>query len=124
MHDYEQYPADADVELSHIPGLGEAEGAMVVHSSDGATLVLNDIIFNMPHQAGPIGWLMRHVTRSTGEPLISRIGRLLLVKDPHELRNWLLEQAERPDLRRLVVSHHEMVEQRPGEVLRRVAESL
>jgi hypothetical protein len=121
---YDAYPSDASVELCHIPGLGEAEGAMTVHSSDGRTLVLNDIVFNMPHQPGLIGWLMRHATRSTGEPVISRVSRLLLVRQPQALKAWLLEQAERSDLCRLIVSHHEMVSDRPGEVLRRVAEAL
>jgi hypothetical protein len=124
VQDYEAYPTDASVELCDIPGLGQAEGAMVVHSSDGTTLVLNDIIFNMPHQPGLIGWLMRYATRSTGEPVISRVSRLLLVRQPQNLKAWLLEQAQRPDLCRLIVSHHEMVSDRPGEVLRRVAEAL
>ena len=121
---YEEYPTDASVEMSYIPGLGEAEGAMIVHSSDGTTLVLNDIVFNMPHQPGLIGWMMRYITRSTGEPRISKISRLLLAKQPQQLKQWLLEQADRSDLCRIIVSHHQMVVDRPGEVLRGVAESL
>ena len=114
------------------PTIEELDEAIITGKSirelrDGQEIegeLLNDIVFNMPHQPGLIGSLMRYATRSTGGPVISRVSRLLLVRQPQALKAWLLEQAERSDLCRLIVSHHEMVSVRPGEVLRRVAEAL
>jgi hypothetical protein len=121
---YEDFPADRDVRLEMIEGTGGAEGAMIVRSADGVTVVVNDVVFNLPHRPGLSGFVLRHLTRSTGGPRVSRLARLTLVKDAGALRAHLLRLAETADLRRLVVSHSEPVLDDAAGALRQAAATL
>lgn len=121
---YEDLPADDTVRLETLSGIGGGEGAMIVRSKDGATVVLNDVLFNMPHGKGLTGLMFRHVTQSTGGPRISRIVRWFLMKDRAGLRSSLERLAQTPDLRRIVVSHHRTITDDPAGTLRRVAATL
>jgi len=121
---YQDFPADDAIQLDPIPGLADAEGVMVVKSSDGVTLVFNDLLFNMPHGKGVMGLVFRHLTQSTGGPRISRLVRWFLLKDRPALRDQLLQLAATPDLRRIIVSHHRTISDDPAAVLRGVAASL
>lgn len=106
---YDEFPEDDSVSLLHLHGAGDKEGAMVVRSEAGTTVVLNDVLFNMPHQTGFAGWIFRHVTQSSGGPRVSRIARWFIVKDKGVLREELLRLAQEPNLRRIIVSHHEPI---------------
>jgi hypothetical protein len=122
---YEDFPADPYVSLQTLAGVKETEGVMCVRASeDDLTLVFNDVVFNMPHSKGLIGWVLRHITASSGGPRVSRIARLFMVKDAQALRADLLRLASLPGLRRVIVSHHEMITGTPAETLRAVADSL
>lgn len=112
------------IRLEHLDGIREAEGVLTVSSGPAATLVFNDAIFNMPHDRGLAGFILRHVTASTGGPRVSRLFRLLAVKDRAAFRGHLERLADTPGLTRIVVSHHERIADRPAETLRRVAASL
>lgn len=107
---YEDFPADAAVSLETLAGIGEAEGVMIVREAAGVTLVFNDAIFNMPHTKGIAGLIFRYITASTGGPRISRLFRLFVLKDRAALREHLLRLADLDGLRRVIVSHHRMVE--------------
>lgn len=123
--DYQAFsPPDGSVRLEQIDGVGEAEGVMVVRSDDGTTLVFNDLIFNMPHLPGPSGLFFRYVSQGTGGPRITRIGRLIMIKDKRACRASLESLAELPGLQRIIVSHHETITAEPAAVLRRIAHSL
>jgi hypothetical protein len=121
---YDEYPSDADVRLEHLAGTRDAEGVMIVRSSDGVTLVFNDIVFNMPHLSGFQGFILRHVTRSSGGPRVSRIGRLFLVKDKRAVRSALEQLASTPGLTRVLVAHHETIATDPANALRAAAATL
>lgn len=121
---YDDLPADPAVSARHLAGVRDAEGVLLVRSRDGATLVLNDVVFNMPHVAGPSGFVLRHVTQSTGGPRITRIGRWFVVRDRAALRRDLEELAATAGLRRIVVSHHLVISEAPVDVLRAIAASL
>ena len=122
--DYADFPTDARVRLEHLDGVGEAEGVMTVLSDDGASLVLNDIVFNMPHQTGLQGFILRSVLQSSGFPRVSRIGKMFLVKDKAALKSCFTRLASTPDLKRILVAHHETIASSPAETLGRVAASL
>ncbi len=122
--DYGSYPADDDVRLEHVAGVGEAEGAMTVRSEDGVTLVLNDLVFNMPHAPGFTGFVFKHLTASSGGPKLSRVVRWFLIKDGAAVRGELERLAATPDLCRVIVSHHETITEDPARVLREVAATL
>jgi hypothetical protein len=97
---------------------------MIVREPSGCTLVLNDAVFNMPHAPGLTGFILRRVTGSTGGPRVSRVMRWLVIADAMAFRAHLEQLARLPDLRRIIVSHHEPICDDPSGVLLRVAATL
>jgi hypothetical protein len=118
---YEDFGSDPNVELVTLRGTKEREGAMIVRGGDGTSLVFNDAIFNMPHAAGFTGFVLRRVTASTGGPTVSRVLKWLVLADKAAFRAHLEELAKLPDLKRIIVSHHETITDDPAGTLARVA---
>ncbi|QRK11315.1 hypothetical protein JQX13_15295 [Archangium violaceum] len=105
---YEDFPGDDTVRLETLKGVGEEEGAMLVRSSDGTTVVLNDVVFNMDRKKDPLGWFFTTVLGSAPGPRVSRLSKLLFVKDRKALRAELERLAALPDLVRLIVAHEKV----------------
>ncbi|NUP06445.1 MAG: hypothetical protein HOW73_10340 [Polyangiaceae bacterium] len=120
----EDFEPDGTVALETFDGTNAAEGAMVIREPGATTLVLNDTVFNMPHVGGFTGFVLKHLAKSTGGPTISRISRMFVVKDKPAFRSHLERLAGAPDLRRVIVSHHEVIDREPARVLREVASTL
>lgn len=120
---YEDFPKDEQVELVSLPGVAEIEGAMFVHSSDGLSVVLNDVVFNMDRKRDLLGFVFTSLLGSAPGPRVSRLAKALLVKDRGALRAELERLAELPDLVRLVVSHEKVATGRAeaASVLRKAA---
>ncbi len=78
---------------------------MVVRSADGTTVVLNDIVFNMDRRKDVLGYLFTTVMGSAPGPRVSRLMKLLVIKDQKALRTDLERLAGTPGLVRLIVSH-------------------
>ncbi|HKO91855.1 MAG TPA: hypothetical protein VJU61_11910, partial [Polyangiaceae bacterium] len=78
---YEDFPVDRAVQLRTLPGTGQREGMMLVHSQDGVSVVLNDVVMNMDTKRDVLGYLFTTVLGSAPGPRISRLSKLLLVKD-------------------------------------------
>lgn len=116
-------PPDDDVSLRHLDGLARREGVLTVRSEDGATLVLNDAIFNLPHLPGLFGLVYRW-TGSTGGPRVTRIFRWFVVKDRTAFRMDLERLADIPDLRRVIVSHGAMIASGVRDTLRQAAATI
>ena len=108
--DYGSYPAEGSLTLSLLDGVKAREGVAQVTSRAGVTLVFNNAIFNMPHDTGVSGWLLRSVTASSGGPRVSRLMKLFVISDRDAFRAHLLRLASTPRLIRVIVSHHEMME--------------
>lgn len=121
---YDDVAADDVVQLFTFEGTKQREGGMLVHDADGASLVVNDAIFNMPHVRGFTGFILKTVTGSTGGPKISRIARMLMIADKPAFRAHLERLAETPDLRRIIVAHHQTIDDQPAATLREVAATL
>jgi hypothetical protein len=102
---YEDYADDGVVRFELLDGVGNAEGAMIVRSSDGVTIVLNDVVMNMDKKKDLLGYIFTTVLGSAPGPRVSRLARLVYVKDQPALRRHLERLAALPDLVRLVVSH-------------------
>ena len=119
--DYDAFPGDEAVSLRHLAGTANAEGVMIVRHGDTATVVFNDAVFNMPHLPGFTGFVLRRLTASTGGPRISRVTRWLVLEDKAAFFADLAGLAETPGLKRIVVSHHRVIDEDPGEVLRGLA---
>ena len=107
---YEDYPRDDEtVQLCGLQGVKEREGAVLVRSSDGLTVVLNDVMFNLPRKPSDvIGWLMLSVMGSAPGPRVSRLAKAALVANSAALRGEFERLAELPDLQRLIVAHGEI----------------
>jgi len=114
---------DLDVTLDHVAGTNDREALMIVRSGDRTSLVFTDTVFNMPHQGGVFGWVLKHVTQSSGGPKVSRIGRLFMIDDPAAFAAQLEILATQP-LVRVIVSHHDVIVDDPAGALRRIATSL
>lgn len=115
---YEDYPGDDAVSFATLDGTARQEGVMIVRSAGGTTLVINDVIFNMDHLGGFHGFVFKHITKSTGGPRVTRIGKFFLVKDAVAFRAHLERLAATPGLARLIVSHGAMVEEDPAAAIR------
>lgn len=118
---YADFASDAAVSLHLLDGVGDAEGYVRVEDESGVTIVMNDLVFNMPHLPGMQGFVLKHVTASTGGPKLTRVSRFFLVKDAARVRAQLEALAATPRLVRVIVSHHEAITDDPAAVLRRVA---
>ena len=121
--DYRDYPADPDVALAHLDGTREREGVLDVRSADGTTLVVNDVLFNLPPQPGFKGWLLR-IDAAVGRLRVPRASRLLLVANRAAFRAHLERLASRPDLRRVIVSHGDVVSEDAAAALHAAAAEL
>jgi hypothetical protein len=105
---YEDFPADEDVRLEMLHGVKGTEGAMIVRSEDGLSVVLNDAVMNMDRKRDPLGFLFTTLMGSAPGPRVSRLAKLTLVNDRKALRADLERFAELPELTRLIVAHEKV----------------
>jgi hypothetical protein len=115
---------DGDLQFMAVPGTRDHEAALVVRRAGGTTLVLNDLVGNIRHEHGFGGWLLRLMGFAGDQAQLPLPVKLALVKDKAALRAQLLRWAEIDSLRRIVVSHGALIEDRPQQVLRDLADSL
>jgi hypothetical protein len=121
---YESFKADGTLRIETLDGTKGGEGVMIVRSSDGTTLVFNDALFNMPHIGGVHGFVLKYVTQSSGGPRVTRLARLAILRDKVQVRAHFQRLAGLPGLVRIIVAHHDMIIDAPGDTLRRVAGTL
>ncbi|MDP9150158.1 MAG: DUF4336 domain-containing protein [Myxococcota bacterium] len=123
VRDLTALPPDSGVTLEVLEGTKGLEAVMTVRANGGVSVVLADAVFNMPHLPGFQGFVLRAITGSSGGPRTSRVARLLLIKDKSAFAAHL-ERLATPDLRRVIVSHHETITHDPAGTLRQIAASL
>lgn len=119
----EQVLAELDIPL-HVPaGTKAQELVYQLPLADGCALVCTDLLFNLPHQPGLGGMLLR-LMGSTGKFGITRLGRLMFLRDRPAFADWLEQMAALPGLRILSMAHgHALTHDVPA-ALRRVAGEL
>jgi len=120
---YDTFVADEAVSLSVVDGLDGREGVMEVRSSDGVTLVFNDLVFNHPHLPGLMGLIVR-LLGSTGGPRVTLVGRLSLVRDKQKAKAALAALAATPGLVRVVPAHVDVIHVDAQKTLAEVAARL
>lgn len=90
---------DPRVRVETVPGTGGSELAMTVETGTGKTLVLNDLIFNLPKMGGVAGLGLRVLGFGPGHPTMPKLVKRRLVKDERavqaRLHEWALEGFER-----------------------------
>lgn len=125
-------PIDAEAKATLEPlgvtchGSPDFEYTYELPLTDGVALVCADSLFNIrEHLPGFAGLMARYVTRSTGFFGTTGLGKLFMGKKGKEsTRAWLLEQAERTDLRHYVPGHGDVVSEDVAARLREAAERL
>jgi len=103
---YAEMPADDSVKVAHFDGVKEREGYVEVRSAEGTTLIINDIVCNLPKSGGLLGFFMA----PTGQPSVPRITRWLITKERSALGEHVATLAKIPGLRRLILSHGDNIE--------------
>jgi len=107
---YEDFPADPTVRFETLHGVDDAEGAMIVRSADGESVVLNDAMFNMDRKRDPLGFIFTTLLGSAPGPRVSRLAKLLFIKDKQALRQDFGRFAELPSLARVIVAHEKVAQ--------------
>lgn len=105
---YEDFPKDDTISLEPLAGVADVEGLMIVRSPDGVSVVLNDAMFNMDRKRDPLGFLFTTLLGSAPGPRVSRLAKLMLVKDKLALKRELLRLAATPSLARVIVAHEKV----------------
>jgi len=115
---------DSTVRFVTVPGTEEREAALVVETTTGTTLVLNEIVWNVHDRPGFGGWLFRLAGFTGDAPKIPTFVALKSIKDKPALAAQLRSWAELPGLNRLIVSHGEIVSHQAPALLRQLAQSI
>jgi hypothetical protein len=105
---YEDFPASESVRFETLHGVGDTEGAMIVRSSDGESVILNDAMFNMDRKRDALGFLFTTLLGSAPGPRVSRLAKLVIIKDKRALREDFARYAELPELTRVIVAHEKV----------------
>ncbi len=115
---------DPAVRLLDVPGTQRRENALEVEAEDGLTLIVNEIIADVHGVGGLRGWLLG-LMGFTGDEAQVPIGpRLQFKQGRGELADQFRRWANRPDLKRIIVSHGDIIEDDPAAVLWRLAGGL
>jgi hypothetical protein len=117
---YDDFPTDSRVNVLHLRGLKEREGALFVQSDSGSSVVTCDAVMNIPPRSGLMGFFLA----PTGRPAVPRIFRWMSVSDRAAFRSHLEELATASDLRRVLVGHGRTIADDPAGTLRGLAAEL
>ncbi len=117
-------PPDPAVSIVPVAGFKTGEGLAVVRSGDRVSLVVADVVLNVPDGPGLAGFLFRLLGMTGPTPRFPLPLRLRVLRDRGALRGQLEELARTPGLARIVPSHGAVVDRDPAGVLRSIAASL
>ena len=116
---------DPDLRWEIVPGTGGHEAALTIRRTGGVTIVCNDVIGNVAHPHGLGARIMgRLMGFGVSEPQVPRIIKHRVIEDPKALAAQFRAWANEPRLIRLIVSHGDVIEQNPRQVLLKLAEKL
>ncbi|HKA45338.1 MAG TPA: hypothetical protein VKF40_25350 [Burkholderiales bacterium] len=115
---------DTNVEFVAVPGTRGREAALIVQTSRGTTLVLNDVVGNIRDASGLGGWLLKVAGFAGKEAQIPKVVKMAMIEDTKALRAQLLQWAGIESLKRILVSHGSPIEDNPRGTLRDLAGSL
>lgn len=105
---------DPSVKLCIVPGMKAEEFAMTVSRADGTTLVLNDVLASICRPKGLGAQVMARLFGfGVKRPRVSRLVRRRYVSDPQAIATQLRDWAQLPDLKRVIVSHVDVLDREP-----------
>jgi len=115
---------DPAVRFFTVPGTGEREAALMIEGESGVTLVLNDLIFDLHNRPGVRGMLFKWIGMTGDAPHIPPVIRMRKVVDKDALRAQLASWASLANLKRVIISHGDIIEKDPSHTLGAVAAQL
>jgi hypothetical protein len=115
---------DPNVQWVEVAGTLGHEAALEVTTTSGVTLIVNEIIGDIHGETGLKGWLLRLMGFAGDEPHVPAGPKLQFAKGKAELAAQMRRWAELPRLERIVVSHGDIIESEPREVLLNLAKEL
>lgn len=110
---------DPRVRVEPVGGTKQRELAMVVETSKGPVLVVNDLIFNLPHMGGVAEFGLRTLGFGPGHPTIPKLVKRKLVADDAAMKAQLRAWADL-GLVRILPAHGAPIET-PRETLLQLA---
>lgn len=115
---------DAQVRLIIVPGVDGHEAALEVRRASGLTVIVNDIIAHVAHPHGLGAHIMARLFGfGVSEPQIPRPVRRAVIDKP-ALATQFAAWAADPSLKRIIVSHGDVIEAGAADALRALADAL
>jgi hypothetical protein len=111
---------DPDVRFVEVEGTDGRESALEVREGSHVTLVLNDVVGNLPKSSG---FVLRALGFASDRPRVPRMLKRALVSDARALRTQLEAWAEQP-VERILVSHGRPILTAAPQILRDMANTL
>jgi hypothetical protein len=122
---YAEMPADSAVSVELLDGTGQMEGALLVRSGDGTSVVLTEVVFDLEPPKSAFGRAALKLAGFGPGPRVTPVVKFEMVKDRAALAAHLERLAAIPDLTRLIVAHSRMsVGEAAARGLRQAAASL
>lgn len=116
---------DPAITFELVAGTKADEFALTVKRGDGTTLILNDILSNVRHPKGLGAQIMaRLLGFGVKRPRTSRPVRRMFVNEPAMLAQQFRAWGAIADLRRILVSHGDVIDRAPAEALNQAAADL
>ncbi|HVY30234.1 MAG TPA: hypothetical protein VHB79_26940 [Polyangiaceae bacterium] len=116
----DEMPKDDAVELFHLRGMKQNEGALRVKSASGVGVVFNDTLLNMEPTGGIGGLAMG----PTGTLSVPRFMRWVMMKNGAELKEHLNELAGSAGLSHVVPGHGDVIAKDASQRLQQAAARL
>lgn len=115
---------DASVRMTVVPGTEGHEAALEVENREGLTLIVNEIIGDIHGVSGLRGWVLGLMGFAGEEAKVPAPVRAQFGKHLSALAGQFREWARQPHLKRIIVSHGDIISEDPQGVLNRLAGSL
>lgn len=116
---------DPAIAFHVVAGTKSDEFALTVKRADGTTLIQNDVLSNVRHPKGLGAQIMARLFGfGVNGPRTSTLVRLMYLKDKATLARQFRDWAALADLRRIIVSHGDVIDRAPQDALVRAAADL
>jgi hypothetical protein len=117
-------PRDEALSIVELPSSKFGEAGVIVKTGPRASLLVCDLVINLPHGPGLIGLLFRALGFTASEPQLPFPVRIRAFGPKAAVRADLRRLSEIPGLARIVPSHGPVVSTDAAGALRRIAERL
>lgn len=120
----EDLPRDPAFSIETLPSSKFGEAGVVVKSGPRASLLVCDILLNVPHGGGFAGFMFKLLGFTGPVPKLAPMVRLRAFSDKAAARKDLLRLADLPGLTRIVPSHGPVIANDPAGTLARAARAV